>query len=256
MSKKFSAQRKRAFLGYLAQTGNQTISAERAKVSRSWVQLHRSSDPAFDAACVRAIAEAKAALEALSSAPLPNPSPAKGRGAKWRYFEGHELVVRGTGGSGGGKRVQIGRAREKQWTPRAEKRFLSALTGTCNVKAACAEVGLWPSGAYEHRKRWPAFFALWEKAEKLGFVRIEAAVIEEGCNLFSEREVEPDIRIEGMTAADAMEALRMHKHNVRGIGKRPGLPERAASPAEIAKALKKRLTSFIAWQEQQKADGR
>ena len=33
MSKKFSAQRKRAFLTYLAQSGNQTLSAERAKVS-------------------------------------------------------------------------------------------------------------------------------------------------------------------------------------------------------------------------------
>ena len=33
MSKKFSASRKRAFLTYLAQTGNQTLSAERAKVS-------------------------------------------------------------------------------------------------------------------------------------------------------------------------------------------------------------------------------
>jgi hypothetical protein len=80
-------------------------------------------------------------------------------------------------------------------------------------------------------------------------VRIEAAVIEEGCNLFSEREVEPDIRIRGMTIADAMEALRMHKNAVLGIGKRPGLPERAALPAEVVAALKKRLKSFAAWQD-------
>src|SRR5690348_9831086 len=117
MSKKFTAQRKRAFLTYLGQSGNQTLSAERAKVSRSWVQLHRSSDPEFDAACRAAIAAAKAALEGLASVTGPPPAPpACGRGAKdpspqplsregrgaerWRYFEGHELVVRGTGGSG------------------------------------------------------------------------------------------------------------------------------------------------------------
>ena len=76
MSKKFSAQRKRAFLTYLAQSGNQTLAAERAKVSRSWVCLHRATDAKFDAACVAAIA---AAREALSSAPTPAP-PLKGRG--------------------------------------------------------------------------------------------------------------------------------------------------------------------------------
>ena len=36
-----------AFFATLAATGNQTLAAERAKVSRSWVTLHRSADPAF-----------------------------------------------------------------------------------------------------------------------------------------------------------------------------------------------------------------
>ena len=151
-------------------------------------------------------------------------------------------MVRGTGGSGGGKRVQIGRAREKQWTPRIEKRFLSALAATCNVKAACAEVGMWPPSAYNHRRRWPAFDALWKQAEEIGYLRIEAALVEEGCNLFSEREVEHDIRIEGMTVWDAMQLLHMHKHQVRGIGGRPGLPpDPLASDDEVVKALARSL---------------
>ena len=49
MSRKTSPARRAAFLKALSETGNQTIAAERAKVSRSWVQLHRSTDPAFDA---------------------------------------------------------------------------------------------------------------------------------------------------------------------------------------------------------------
>lgn len=247
LSKKFSAQRKRAFLTYLSQTGNVTLSAERAKVSRSWVRLQRAGDASFDAACAAAIAEAKRALLA-PNAPTPAP-PLKARG--WRYFEGHELVVRGSGG----KRVQIGRAREKQWTPRVEKRFLSVLIATCNVKAACAEVGMCPPSAYNHRDRWPAFFELWKKAEKIGFLRMQAAMVENGCNLFSEPEFEPDVTIRDITIADVMEALRMHKHSVLGLGGRPGLPPRAASTAEVVAALRKPLKSFIPrWEAQQKRE--
>ena len=258
MTKKFSQARKDAFLRALAQTGNQTISAERAKVSRSWVCLHRSSDAEFDAACRRAIAEAKARLRASpgeeQALPLPPPASGRGeglakwRGAKWKYHQGHELVVRGTGGSGGGKRVQIGRARLKQWTPRVEERFLSALAATCNVKAACAEVGMSVSSAYNHRKRWPAFARAWDEAVEIGFVRIEAALVEAGCNLFSEPEFEPDLAISGMTAMDALQLLHMHKHAVRGIGKAPGGPKIAvASNSEIIAALEKRLKSMDAW---------
>jgi hypothetical protein len=47
MTKKTSQARVEAFFKALAETGNQTISAERAHVSRSWVALHRSTNPAF-----------------------------------------------------------------------------------------------------------------------------------------------------------------------------------------------------------------
>ena len=45
MTAKFSQPRGEAFLAALRETGNRTLAAERAKVSQSWVQLHRSSDP-------------------------------------------------------------------------------------------------------------------------------------------------------------------------------------------------------------------
>lgn len=47
MTAKFGEARRRAFLAALRETGNQTLAAERAKVSRSWVQSHRANDPAF-----------------------------------------------------------------------------------------------------------------------------------------------------------------------------------------------------------------
>ena len=129
--------------------------------------------------------------------------------------------------------MQIGRAREKQWTPRVERRFLAALAGTCSVKAACAEVGMWPPSAYNHRQRWPAFAQAWDEAVETGYARLEAALLEAACNPYSETEVAPDLTIREMTAQDALQLLHMQKHAVRGIGKRPGLPERQPTWAEV-----------------------
>lgn len=126
MSKKFSAARKRAFLHYLAASGNQTISAERAKVSRSWVGLHRKEDAGFDAACREAIGAAK---ENLTAPPHPPTADAagpslsrKGRGANsppsgWGFLDGAELVVKGSND----RRTQIARARAGQWTARVRR---------------------------------------------------------------------------------------------------------------------------------------
>src|SRR5438034_5024352 len=97
MYKKMSAARRGAFLKSLAETGNQTLSAERAKVSRSWVCLQRSTDAGFDAACGEAIGAAHEALSPalLARPPLPPtaslrvpPSPAKGGGAEERLCTG------------------------------------------------------------------------------------------------------------------------------------------------------------------------
>ncbi|MCY7339583.1 MAG: hypothetical protein LH465_06480 [Sphingomonas bacterium] len=116
-------------------------------------------------------------------------------------------MVKGTNG----RRTQIARARLTQWTARVETRFLAALAATCNVKAACAEVGLAHSSAYAHRKRWRGFAEAWDAAIKLGYVRIEAALIERGCNLFSDYDEVPDNPIGAMSAAEAIQLLQMRK---------------------------------------------
>lgn len=97
MSAKTSKARTEAFFTALAETGNQTISAERARVSRSWVTLHRSTNPVFRARMEAAIAEARGRL---SSAAAVKPS------GKWAHIDGEKLVVRGSGGRGDGRRVQ------------------------------------------------------------------------------------------------------------------------------------------------------
>jgi len=235
MTAKISVARKAAFLDAVRATGNQTLAAERAKVSRSWVQLHRTEDAAFRRAVDEAVAEAKAALRQAHGGRAGTAPP---RG--WGFLDGAELVVRGTGGAGGGKRVQIARARARGWSPRVEARFLTTLAATCNVKAACAAVGLTAASAYGHRKRWRAFAEQWDAAVEQGYLQIEMGLIETAGNLFSGEAPIGAAPISGMTAEHAIHLLHMHKHQVHGIGKRPGLRPREPDIEDIrAEILRK-----------------
>lgn len=242
MSAKTSAARRAAFFAALRATGNRTLACERAKVSRSWMQLQRSTDPQFRADMEAAVEEAKRHFDRLSANGEGTRGPPRG----WGHLDGEELVVKGTGGSGGGKRIQIARARLKQWTPRVERRFLTALMATCNVKAACAEVGMTPASAYAHRKRWPRFAALWDEAIAEGFARIEIALLENGLNLFGETELPPDTPLRGMDAAQAIRLLHMHKNGVLGIGRAPG--KRWRPPPTLAEVKPGVLRKLSVWQ--------
>ncbi|HEY6814038.1 MAG TPA: hypothetical protein VI168_00730 [Croceibacterium sp.] len=240
MTRKFSQARKEAFLAAVRETGNQTIAAERAKVSRSWVHLHRSEDPAFRQAVDEAVLAAKAALRQAQDERGDGLKPPSG----WGFLDGAELVVRGTGGTGGGKRVQIARARVRGWSPRVEDRFLTALGATCNVKAACAEVGLTPASAYGHRKRWAAFAARWDAAVEQGYEQIEMGLIECAGSFLSNEEMPDAAPLTGMTVDHAIHLLHMHKHQVRGIGKRPGLRARWPDIEEVRASILRKVEAI------------
>ena len=248
MTRKFGQARKDLFLARLSETGNRTLAAEAAKVSQAWVGLHRKSDPDFQRACAEAVEAAKAGLRQAQGERGEGCQPPSG----WGFLDGEELVVRGTGGSGPGKRVQIARARLRQWTPRVEERFLAALAATCNVKAACAEVALTPASAYNHRKRWAAFARRWDEALEIGYVQLEFGLIQAACNLFSAgNEADPEDRrpvevgpIRAMTAAHAIHLLHMHKHAVRGIGKRPGLRAREPDIEDVRAELLRKAAAM------------
>lgn len=240
MTRKFSQARKDAFLAAVRETGNQTIGAERAKVSRSWVQLHRTEDLAFRKAVDEAVAQAKAALRQARDEHGNGTKPPTG----WGFLDGAELVVRGTGGAGGGKRVQIARARVRQWSPRVEERFLAALGSTCNVKAACAEVGLTPASAYNHRRRWPAFARRWDAAVEQGYTQIEMGLIECAGSFLSGEELPDAAPISGMTVTHALHLLHMHKHAVHRIGKRPGLRASLPDIEEVRAQIVRRVEAI------------
>jgi hypothetical protein len=241
MSHKTSRARCAAFLQAVRETGNQTLAAERAKVSRSWVQLHRTNDPEFDAAVRAAVAEAKAHFERLSATGEGTRKPPSG----WGYLDGEELVVKGTGGSGGGKRIQIARARLHQWTPRVEDRFLATLAATCNVKAGCAEVGMTAGSAYAHRKRWPAFAARWDAAILAGYERLDGGLTASAIALLDPELPElfgPAIEpvVAPMSVDDAIRLVRLHERRAREAWQRHRRSARGTGPKWAGVAAKRR----------------
>lgn len=230
MSKKTSEARKRAFFAALAETGNQTISAERARVSRSWVILHRRTDPAFRARMEAVLAEARARLaDAAEQRPAHE---------KWRGFKGETLVLRG----GNRRQVQIMRARLKEWTPRIEARFLRTLAASCNVKAACAAVGMSRESAYARRARWHSFARRWEQALDIGYTRLEFALVENAGNMLEGVKVDPEAPIPPMTVAQAIQLLGLHRRKVKlgyhGVHRASKPTDVEALKAEIVRKAK------------------
>ncbi len=196
ISTKITAARRAKFLHFLAASGNLIISAERAKVSRSWVCLHRSTDPVFDAACRSAIASARATL---------GHRQARGADAGWGFADGAELVINASNG----RRVQVRRAKYREWTPRIEQRFLGALVTTCNARAAATAAGMSMSSAYSHRRRWPRFAALWDEAVTIGSEGIEAALIAGACAYMEGERGEIDGAIRCNSIGEAIKVLKM-----------------------------------------------
>jgi hypothetical protein len=208
---KITKARREAFLRVLGECGNQTLAAERARVSRSWVCKWRGLDPDFDAAVKAACEAAKARLQEEGR---DGTVPPRG----WGHLDGVELAVRGSNG----RRVQIARARLGDWSPAVERRFLDALGATCNVKAALAEVGKSKGSAYTHRKRWPAFAKKWHDVIKEAYASLEIALLQNAENLFSTPDYAPETVIRDMGVGHAIHLLHMHKNKVLGIGGKPG----------------------------------
>lgn len=129
----------------------------------------------------------------------------------WAYHQGEELVVNGSNG----RRVQVRRAKLSQWTARVEERFLGVLAATCNVKAACREVGLWPPSAYNHRKRWPDFARRWDQAIAIGTVELECRLHETIRHFFDRELPEPEAPLRDISVMDAIRLLRMYRKKGR-----------------------------------------
>lgn len=231
MYKKMSEQRRAAFLAALEASGNQTLAAEKAAVSRSWVCKERGLNPVFDAKVRSAIAAADARLKGSDGN-----RPTEG----WGFLDGAELVVRGSNR----RLVQIARARAGQWTARTEKRFLAAAGATVNVKAACAEVGKSFGSAYAHRNRWPGFARRWDEALDIGTEELEERLSLRAENIFAEAEPplpEPPA-LPRMTVAEAIHLLHLQKRRMLELGRKPGRWRRPRTLDEVRGSILRKLS--------------
>ncbi|PAX07118.1 hypothetical protein [Sphingomonas lenta] len=240
MTARTSERRRAAFFAALAETGNQTLAAERAKVSRSWVTLHRAGDPAFKAEMDAAVAAAKGRLDQATGV-----GPAR----RWATQDGEELAVRGSNG----RWTQVARARVKQWTPRAEERFLQALARCCNVKRACAVVGLSPASAYNHRRRWHDFARRWDEAIEDGYDELAMSIAASVGAALGDRDMAPELVMPPISLDEALQALRLHKARVLGVGRAPGRWRRPRSLEELSESI---LAKFEAIERMRDAERR
>ncbi|MGQ0660973.1 hypothetical protein [Sphingosinicella sp.] len=213
MNPKTSEKRRAAFLAALRATGNHSIAAERARVSRRWVCWRKANDPAFARACEAALRQAQGRLR---TDPHPSLSRKRERGksckppAGWGAQDGEELVV--TLGPDG--RRKIVRARLGQWTPRIEARFCTALAACANVAHALRAVGITPASAYRHRARWPDFAARWDAAVAAGREHVERDLVT-GAIALLDPEVEPPEGLGPMSVAQAITVARITRR--RGV---------------------------------------
>lgn len=231
MAKRVSEARRRVFFEALAATGNMTVAAGRARVSRTWAKDHRRDDPAFRAAVDAALATARAQL-----APVTSVRPA----SRWRNQDGEALLIRGSGG----RWQQIARARATQWTPRVEADFLRVLATSCNVSAACRAVGRSASSAYAHRNRWQSFAERWDAAIEQGYDRLSMALTAAAGAMLGDADFVPEPGLTGMTVDAALQLMRLHHARITGEGRRPGR-QRQPMPIEAIHAAVLRRVAIV-----------
>jgi hypothetical protein len=213
MTAKMSAARKEAFLAALAETGNASLSARQAGLSRSWVNKARAVDADLDA---RVAAARQAAAARLGACEGNRPPEA------WRMRGGVELVLTKAG--------QVARAPgERRWTKRTEERFLRALGETRNLSIAAPAVGMSVASLEKHRAKWPAFDRRVRTALLLSARTLAMRLIEEDGG-----EWETDDAWDwptGMSVADVINSVLRHK---QAIGSDTYPARAAASAAAVA----------------------
>lgn len=240
-----------AYLRALAETGNATLAAEKAGVSKSWTYKKRREDAAFDALCRRTVAAARVRLkEEARTSPLPahtpplrghsvdpdgsmEPSgplrpPAAEAPHPARAARESTLSPLGRGVDGGaqalvvqmGKRVQVRRARAGEWTAETDWRFLGALASAKDLGIALSSAGVSATAAYRRRVSWPPFARGWSEAlacddwEVLAWVPECIAAMLDGV----EQSPENPVRITSVA-----EVIRLYAQD---LGKRRGRPMR------------------------------
>jgi hypothetical protein len=146
------------------------------------------------------------------------------------------------------RKTQIIRTTGHRWSNAAEIIFLEHLAATANVLASAAEAGFSTTAIYKRRMKEPGFAARWQQAKEQGYARLEMQLIETATSSLAGDEIAGDKPIPRMTAAEAMNLLKLHRAEMTGgkaqrydwRAKEPDIEEVKAEILRKARALQRR----------------
>lgn len=246
MARLFTAEQaaqNRRFLTELAKSGNAKMAASTAGMACSTMRKRRQANAVFATRWDAALAAAQARLhrQGPHRPEARRPSDRARRAAREHRTQGGEPVIVALKNG----KLQLRAAMPGKLTRAAEQAFLMALAATCNVRLSAAAAGAVEAAFYRRRRRDPGFAREWDEALKMGYERLEAALIE-GFNPWSHehdgwRDNEP-LPIPAMTTYQAMALLYHHDKRIRDPDPLAikvdslGRYSRANKPAEVRAA--------------------
>ena len=131
--------------------------------------------------------------------------------------------------------AQLRTVRRDGWTAARRAVFLDHVAATCNIAASAEAVGLWPSSAYNLRRRDPDFAAQWHVALETGFDRLQAMLIERAMGPMTIAIGEtPTPDISKMDTELAFRLIEFNRKQVSGGPKRGGPPKGPAASEDVA----------------------
>lgn len=222
-SLKLTAHEIERFLKALTETGNATLAAERIGRHRSTFVKRCARDPVFAARCGQAVAQ----FRLKSSSPAfagGHASATRDRRSRWRgssrplkHARGDLVLVRGRK-----LPAQVRRAGGGELTQAGLDAFLQSLAATANIRLSADSVGVRPNAIRQRRLRDPAFDQVVRHALRIGYDRLEAALLESACRSLDPDE-EQDERMERtgdpelprMSVGEAMMLLAQHRRACR-----------------------------------------
>lgn len=234
------------FLRALERTGDVRASAEDAGIDHTTAYLRRRTHPDFASDWERALKahaerverERAEELAGLRQAPLPNPSPAGGRGAD---------AAEGRGAKG----AQIKRAGHDRWSPRKEKLFFDELAATANVKSSAKAAEVSPNAVYARRLRDAHFRAKWAAVLETGRAAIEMQLVERAKKSFDPDEMDLGDAEPRVSVAEALRIVQPTgaKGYTPAFVERPGFEEQ--DDDQVREQLIQKLLRLKKRQEEQ-----
>ncbi len=250
----------RAFLDVLAETGNARLAAREIRRKPSTMHHRRGANAAFAQDWDAAVAAAHARFHLAGGKRGPEAEPGKrpstslgtsggGENPALRT-RGHEpVVVRTRNG-----KLQLRLAHPGKLTRAAEQAFLSALSATANVRLSAAAAGASVAAFYRRRRQNKAFAREMRLALKMGYERLECALLAAGMvgshehDLWRQCEEPP---IPPMTADQALQLLFLHEKSVRQGWDMPHRRRRRGEPWEV---YRERLAAMWTWEKEREAE--